>query len=414
MSTKNGNMPATARIQDHAAFRAGSHGFQADIERLAGDELIGRILQTVMLATGARFTAVSRVTADRWVACRTVDEVNFGLSAGDEIEIESTFCQTVRDTNEIVLFGDVESDTVYRGHPIAAKFGIVSYASFPIHRADGSFFGTLCAIDTVPRDIENRRVIEMLEMFADIIGRSLDKEAQIAAQEDLLAHQSRLARAQEEFVAILGHDLRNPVAAFEAGLRQLDREQPPARVPEIVAMIRPSLYRMKELIENLLLHAMDRLGSGITVTPVENAPLSAALTGVVDEIRAAEPGRRIELDLNLDRALRCDPQRVAQAVSNLVSNAVSHGAKGEPIRVRGWHEGSDVVLSVANHGAPIPSGLRENLFDPFRRGADAQSDGLGLGLNIAASIARAHGGQIDVDCADGVTTFRIVLPQDAG
>jgi len=105
-----------AIIQDHTAFLAGEHDFQADIQMLAGSDLVGTILETVMLATNMRFAAVARVTADRWVACRTVDEVNFGLAEGDEIEIQSTFCQAVRETSKKVLFNDTATDDVYRDH----------------------------------------------------------------------------------------------------------------------------------------------------------------------------------------------------------------------------------------------------------------------------------------------------------
>ena len=113
-----------ATIQDHAAYLLGSHDFQHDIDMLAGSETVGTLLETVMLATNMRFAAVARVTADRWVACRTVDEVNFGLSAGDEIGIDQTFCQSVHETSEKVLFNNVATDDVYRNHPIAAQFGI--------------------------------------------------------------------------------------------------------------------------------------------------------------------------------------------------------------------------------------------------------------------------------------------------
>jgi len=75
-------------LQDHTAFKLGQHDFQADIEMLAGSALVGTILETVMLATDMRFAAVARVTADRWVACRTVDEISFGLLEGDEIAID--------------------------------------------------------------------------------------------------------------------------------------------------------------------------------------------------------------------------------------------------------------------------------------------------------------------------------------
>lgn len=399
-----------AIIQDHAAFLAGDHDFQADIRMLAESDLVGTILETVMLATNMRFAAVARVTADRWVACRTVDEVNFGLAEGDEIEIQSTFCQSVRETSKKVLFNDVATDDVFGNHPIATKFGIVSYASIPIHRSDGSFFGTLCAIDTEPRDVKHPRAVAMLEMFADVIGRSLETEERLEAQERLVAQEREISRIQEEFVAVLGHDLRNPVAALDAGFRQLDKEPLTDRARKILPLMRSSLHRMNDLIDNIMLHAKARLGGGIRVCATPDAPLAEAITQVVDEVRAAFPEREILLNLSFDRPVSCDAPRVAQAISNLLSNAVRHGTPGAPIEVRGSISAREIEISVANQGEAVPDELRQDLFQPFRRGAQTDGEGLGLGLYIASSIAMAHNGRIEVTCESGTTTFAFEVP----
>lgn len=399
-------------LQDHAAYLAEVHDFQADIEILANSELVGTILETVMLATGMRFAAVARVTANRWVACRTVDETQFGLKSGDEIEIRSTFCQSVRDTAQKVLFNNSATDEVYANHPIALKFGISSYASLPIYRSDGSFFGTLCAIDREPRDVKHPRAVAMLEMFASIIGQSLETVERLEAQEHNLEHEQQMTQIQEEFIAVLGHDLRNPVAAFGAGLRQLEREAQTERAQVIIPLMKSSLYRMNELIDNIMLHARSRFGRGIRIAAVPDAPLAEAIAHVVEEIRVTAPDREIVLDLALDGPVRCDSARIAQAVSNLVSNAVRHGTLGHPIEVRGRTEGNEVVITVANHGAPIPDDFHADLFSPFRRGSNTEgkSLGLGLGLYISASIAQAHDGDIGVTCTDGTTAFEIRLP----
>lgn len=399
-----------AIIQDHAAFLQGTHDFQADINKLADSNLIGTILETVMLATNMRFAAVARVTADRWIACRTVDEVNFGLNAGDEIEIDSTFCQSVRQTSEKVVFNDAATDKVYGGHPIAAKFGIASYASIPIHRSDGTFFGTLCAIDTEPRDIKHPRAQAMLEMFADIIGQSLETQERLEAQELMVAHERELSRIQEEFVAVLGHDLRNHVAALDAGFRQLGKETMTERAQMILPLMRSSLRRMNDLIENIMLHAKARLGGGISISATMDAPLSAALTQVVEEIRVSSPDHQITLDILIDRPVSCDAPRVAQAVSNLLSNAVRHGTPGTRIHVHGGVDERGVVISVSNEGPPVPDDLQHELFHPFRRGTQAAGEGLGLGLYIASSIATAHNGSVEVICEGGSTIFSFRLP----
>jgi len=399
-----------AIIQDHEAYLAGAHDFQSDIEMLAASETVGTLLETVMLATDMRFAAVARVTTDRWVACRTVDEVNFGLSEGDEIGIDQTFCQSVRETSEKVMFNDVATDDVYRNHPIAAQFGIVSYASIPIFRSNGSFFGTLCAIDTEPRDVKHPRVVAMLEMFADIIGRSLETEERLEAQERLVEHERQMAAVQEEFVAVLGHDLRNSVAALNAGVRQLDKEPLSDKARKILPLMGSSIHRMSELIDNIMLHAKSRLGGGIRISATPDAGLEDALNHVVEEVRAAAPDHKITVDLDFDRPVSCDAARVAQAVSNLLSNAVRYADDGSEVAVHGRVSEAEAVISVANRGAPIPESLKQKLFQPYQRGDQTKGEGLGLGLHIASSIAVAHSGQIDVTCDDGLTTFAFRLP----
>lgn len=398
------------RVQDHAAFLAGQHDFQSDIQLLTGSSLVTTILETVMLATQMRFAAVARVTSDRWVACRTVDEINFGLAAGDEIEIQSTFCQSVRQTSQKVLFNDVATDDVFGNHPIAKKFGIVSYASIPILRSNGSFFGTLCAIDTEPRDVKNPRAVAMFEMFADLIGQSLEAEERLEAQEQLVEREREMARAQEEFVAVLGHDLRNPVAALHSGFRLLKKEPVTGKAAEILPMMQSTVYRMTELIDNMMIHAKARLGGGIRISRVADAPLADSITQIVEEVRAASPDVDVQVDISFDQPIDCDAARVAQAISNLLSNATRHRLRGTPVRVQGRTYDQSLEISVINQGESVPDDLRKNLFHPFQRGVDARGQGLGLGLYIASSIAAAHDGEIDVTCENGMTTFSFRAP----
>jgi signal transduction histidine kinase len=102
--------------------------------------------------------------------------------------------------------------------------------------------------------------------------------------------------------------------------------------------------------------------------------------------------------------------RVAQAVSNLLSNAVRYADDGSEVTVRGRVSEAEAVISVANRGTPIPESLKQKLFQPYQRGDQTKGEGLGLGLHIASSIAVAHSGQIDVTCDDGLTTFEFRLP----
>src|SRR3712207_2169843 len=110
------------------------------------DDHIPAILAEAARITSMGFVAVARVTEDRWIACQVADEVAFGLKPGDELEIETTICNEIRQCGEAVVIDDVAADPAWRTHHTPARYGFRSYASFPIFLADGSFYGTLCAI----------------------------------------------------------------------------------------------------------------------------------------------------------------------------------------------------------------------------------------------------------------------------
>lgn len=140
--------------------------------------------------------------------------------------------------------------------------------------------------------------------------------------------------------------------------------------------------------------------------------LRATCQQVIDEIAATARGRRITLECDTDSRGTWDEHRVLQVISNLASNAVQHGAPGSAVRVRLTGDDQRVTVEVSNDGS-IPGELLPRIFEPFssRRLHAKRSEGLGLGLFIAKAIARAHGGELEVDSADGVTRFRLVLPR---
>jgi signal transduction histidine kinase len=136
---------------------------------------------------------------------------------------------------------------------------------------------------------------------------------------------------------------------------------------------------------------------------------------VIAEHEAAHPDRTFEFDANLDCKGMWDQERLAQVVSNLISNAIQHGGPGSPIAVRVRDEGDEVSLTVHNNGSPIPAELLPSIFEPFRRAATCETrntTGLGLGLFIVREMVRAHSGEISVQSteADG-TTFVVKLPR---
>lgn len=387
------------------------HDFRDDIDAIGRSTTIPILLETVLLATGMGFSAVARVTESRWVTCRALDQISFGLTPGDELEVESTLCHEVRQFDREIVIDDVYADPAYVNHHCPARYGFRGYISVPIHRADGSFFGTLCAIDPEPRNLKQDRVLSMFRLFAKMIGEGLDADAALFESQDALIHERRLAEIQEQFIAILAHDLRNPVNALTAGLRMIERREIDPKSAELVRLMKASINRMGLLIENLLDHARKRSGGGIVIERALTEDLGASLNQIISELQAVAPHQPIMADIALPVAVDCDVPRVAQLFSNLLGNAITHGADGGPITVVARVVDEAFVLSVANGGAKISDDMLPTLFLPFERGRDRPSrEGLGLGLFIASEIAKGHEGTLSVESDDSRTVFTFEMP----
>ncbi|WP_137864743.1 MULTISPECIES: GAF domain-containing protein [unclassified Sphingomonas] len=150
----------------------------ADIQRIPEVETI---LAELCERTGMGFAAVARVTADRWVACQVLDKIEFGLDAGDELAIKTTICDEIRASGQGIYINDVEADPAWRTHHTPALYGIKSYISWPIVRGDGSFFGTLCAVDPQSR-LGLAALAPQMEAYAQRIATELDRVSPAASR----------------------------------------------------------------------------------------------------------------------------------------------------------------------------------------------------------------------------------------
>ena len=129
---------------------ANEESIARDIAAISRIEAVPMILKAVTHATGMRFAAVARVTESKWTACAVYDDIQFGLQPGGELALEATFCNEIRQSGKPVVFGQASTDPVFASHPLPPLYGFESYISVPIVRRDGSFFGTLCALDPLP------------------------------------------------------------------------------------------------------------------------------------------------------------------------------------------------------------------------------------------------------------------------
>lgn len=386
--------------------------FSAAIAAVQKIESVPLILEMVKQATGMRFAAVARVTDRHWVTCAVDDSIDFGLIPGSHLELETTICHEIRQNRQPVIFTHASNHPLFSRHHTPKLYGLESYVSIPIVTADGQFFGTLCAIDPAPASFDESTVLKTMGLYAQLIAMNLDLHKDLLASGQALedAHEAGVLR--EQFVAVLAHDLRTPLSAVRLSAELLETRVNEPRNLKLIRAVRQSAVRMGVLIEDVLDFARGELGGGIPIKPVVTDNLQEQLEAVLTELRVVYPCAVILDTLSIPPGLSCDPDRLGQLLVNLVDNAITHGAKGEPVGVHIHTVGQSLVLSVHNRGVAIPEDVQPWLFHPFKRPeVGSRKDGLGLGLYIANEICAGHRGSLEVTSNDAHgTEFVATLP----
>jgi sigma-B regulation protein RsbU (phosphoserine phosphatase) len=311
---------------------------------------------------------------------------------------------------------NVAGSIFYETHfaPLLRMQGFFDEVALDMVMADGTVMPVI-ANASERRDENGNVIFTRITIFRAVERRRYEREL-VNARDHLaqdIARQIEERRAdkqdgilREQFIAVLGHDLRNPLAAIEAGRRLLTKEHDDAKTVRILRLMGESVGRMGGLIDNLMDFARGRLGGGIGVQITRGERIEPTLAAVVNELKVSYPDREIETRFDLQEPVPVDHARMAQMFSNLLANAITHGAQDQPIVVEASMDGEFFGLSVRNGGDPIPQAAMDRLFQPFYRGEVRPSaQGLGLGLYIASQIAEAHGGRIDVQSDERETAF---------
>ncbi len=283
-----------------------TQNFQADVESVSRIDAVPTILEVVCRTTGMGFAAVARVTEHRWIACDALDEIGFGLKPGGELKVETTICHEIRQSLQPVVINNVAEDNAWCDHPIPAMYGFQSYISVPIMLADGSFFGTLCAIDPRPARLNTPETIGMFRLFAELIAKHLDANRRLATTESALIEERAVSELREQFIAVLGHDLRAPVSAVSCFAELVLKTPLNERAVSMVHLMRDSASRMHTLIDNLLDLARGRLGGGLGLSRDADAPLEPVLRAVIAELQATHPDRVVETEFRFVEPINCD------------------------------------------------------------------------------------------------------------
>ncbi|MGN7204521.1 GAF domain-containing sensor histidine kinase [Pedobacter sp. SAFR-022] len=382
----------------------------ADINAVQNIPAIPNILEVICKSTGMGFAAVARVTSEQWIACSVNDKINFGLQPGGQLVLETTICNEIRQNDKAIIINHVSQDAEFCNHHTPKMYGFESYVSIPIYRKDGAFFGTLCAIDPKPAQLDKTQVFEMFSLYADLISFYLSAAQQVDTSQKELAEERKIAELRDQFIAILGHDLRNPLGAITSSAQLMLKMPLDDRLTKLARIVKNSSYRINGLIENVLDFARGRLGEGITLE-MQMEYLEDPLNQVITELQTSWPECQINFEAHLKTPVNCDARRISQLFSNLLGNALTHGDKTAPIDVLADSREGSFMLSVTNRGSKIPDAALKQLFQPFSRGkVKKDQQGLGLGLYIASQIAIAHGGILSVDSTDEQTSFSFKLP----
>jgi sigma-B regulation protein RsbU (phosphoserine phosphatase) len=230
---------------------------------------------------------------------------------------------------------------------------------------------------------DRRLYEENLQMARQLAETRLDAERQNAV-------------IREQFMAVLGHDLRNPLGGIMSAAQMLARTNLGAREERLVDILQAGSKRMHEMINNIMDLARGRLGGGIPINPVV-VDMEKLLDQISDELKVVYPEIAVKSDFNIIQTVKCDPARFSQLISNLLANAITHGSSDTPVLLKAIVNENFWEIAVSNQGNPIPKEAMPHLFHPFHReDSHASQNGLGLGLYIASEIAKAHKGTLTV------------------
>lgn len=280
----------------------------------------------------------------------------------------------------------------------------------------GVVFHELALFGTTDRDKYERELLHARQLAEALLQEKTHAERALKkAQAELnLAYDKAQRRAQfaEQMVAIVSHDLKNPLTAIKMATQFLERAERTPKESQLLRHIGQSSERAQRMVEDLLDFTQARVGLGISI---HTAPLDlhAATRLSVEELRVAFPGAVLMHQTSGSGNAVLDADRVHQIISNLVGNSVAYGDLQSPITVTSHLHADGSRLAVHNHGAVIPPELIAVLFEPMTRGTGPDSDvrSVGLGLFIVSEIAKAHGGTVSVTSDEiGGTTFTVQFP----
>lgn len=428
--------------------------FKQDILNIEKISIVPTLLNVICQTTGMGFAAVARVTDDRWITCSVQDNVLFGLKPGDELQIKTTICDDIRKNLRPVIIDNVSEDPEYHDHHTPAMYKLQSYISVPIMRKDGTFFGTLCAIDPKPNSLKEFKVSEMFKLFADLISFHLTAVEQEDEKNTILKEKNQLiAKTEgekkkierlnsdiekkliqknislekmnselEAFNYISSHDLQEPLRKIQLFTDTIEREELnnlSEKGKTAFHKIRTSAFRMQNLINDLLLYSKTKFDD----RKFEIKDLNNIANDVIDDLTGELEIKNVTFDIQELGKLSVIEFQFRQLLYNLISNALKFASPDRDLIItvsaaitNGEFEKLSPLtkyhkITIADNGIGFDQSYSEKIFGLFQALHTKPSKSTGIGLTIVKRIVENHKGFIR---AEGVLNegakFEIFIP----
>lgn len=383
------------------------------LERLSSEPFTAHDLDSLMARLVDVMSEVAPEVDTATILLREGNTLRVRASRGLEDDMHRGFCVamgqgfagTIGEKREAIYLNDATHDPLVTSDAIR-KHGVKALYGVPLIDDRGELVGVAHMGSMTAHEFQTEDLI----LFRGLANRATALIVSRKHADDMVAEQHQ----RERFIGILGHDLRSPLGAISMAAQYLlAHANLDDRSRNAAARILRSSQRMARLISDLLDYTRARAGQEIPLTLAWTDLHDLART-TVEEWQFQLPEREVRLTSHMRSRVYCDPDRIAQVLSNLIGNALRHGAPDAPVDVCLEEKGDAVRIRVHNEGPPIPTSLLPFLFEPFRRGATGDASGVGLGLFIARAITTAHGGNIEVQSEHGRgTTFVVLLPRQS-
>lgn len=402
-----------------------------DIENIKQIPIVPTMLEVICRATGMGFAAIARVTQDRWIACDVRDEVGFGLVSGGELKIETTICNEIRDMREAVVIDHVDKSDLYRNHHTPKIYGLQSYISFPIIKKNGDFFGTLCAIDPNPAELNNPKIIGMFSLFVELISFHLQSadllERSNVAVKELSRQLTDSMDENRQYRYISDHNLQEPlrkIRMFSNMLVNAADTNDNFKTKDFASKINSSAQRFSMMIKDL----SDFSDLDYQQKSFEKVDLNKVMADVWVQLSDNMVEKNATFDSDLLPSIQGIPLQIEQLFYHLIHNAVKFSKKDKPLHLQirtksiplihtdhDLAEQPDVKyaeIRLEDNGIGIEKSQLEKIFDIFSQlPHEHVPEGKGVGLAYCRKIVRNHGGTITAQSeSDTGTVFSIVLP----